>query len=161
MPQIRTAQLADLEALFALECACFPARERAQKEDLRARILLFSNHFYLLEHNGQLLGFINGMVSDEADLRDEMYHHAELHNENGAWQMIFGLDVYPQFWNRGYGSMLMRHMIGQSRIQGRQGLVLTCKKEKISYYERFGYQNESRSSSVHGGCVWYAMRLLL
>ena len=37
---------------------------------------------------GKLIAFVDGFVTDEADLTDEMYENASMHNENGAWQMI-------------------------------------------------------------------------
>ena len=40
------------------------------------------------------------------------------------------------------------------------GLVLTCKKELVEFYEQFGYVNEGLSKSVHGGVSWYDMRLI-
>ena len=35
----------------------------------------------------------------------------------------------------------------------------TCKEHLIPYYEKFGYRNCGVSESVHGGAVWYDMRL--
>ena len=29
----------------------------------------------------------------------------------------------------------------------------------VPYYSKFGFKNEGVSSSVHGGVVWYQMRL--
>ena len=54
---------------------------------------------------------------------------------------------------------LIRRAIDDAAVQGRKGLVLTCKEEKIHYYAKFGFVNEGVSSSVHGGAVWYQMRL--
>ena len=73
--------------------------------------------------------------------------------------MIFGVDTLPSYRRRGYAGILIRTMIRDARAQGRKGLVLTCLKEKIHYYERFGFVNEGISQSVHGGEVWYQMRL--
>ena len=36
---------------------------------------------------------VDGMVTDQADLTDEMYEKAAMHNEDGAWQMIFGVNM--------------------------------------------------------------------
>ena len=94
---IRTAQPGDLQAIAALEAACFPAAEAATPQALERRLEVFAAHFLLLlNEKGELVGFINGMVTDLPDLEDRMYEQAELHNEQGAWQMIFGLDVREQ-----------------------------------------------------------------
>ena len=41
----------------------------------------------------KLIAFVDGFVTDEADLTDEMYEKAAMHNEDGAWQMIFGVNM--------------------------------------------------------------------
>lgn len=157
---IRNATMQDLEALTAVEAACFPAAEAATGEDFAARLAVYPNHFWLLEdEEGTLLSFINGMVTDEPTLRDEMYENAALHQENGAWQMIFGVNTLPSYRRRGLAAQVMERVIADARAQGRKGCVLTCKDRLIHYYEKFGYRNEGVSQSVHGGVVWYDMRL--
>ena len=157
---IRTAVLSDLDALAAIEAACFPAAEAAGRESIARRLEAYPGHFWLLEIGaGEIAAFINGLVTDEPVLRDEMYENAALHNEAGAWQMIFGVDTLPQYRRRGFAAELMEHVIAQAKAQGRKGCVLTCKENLIHYYEKFGYQNEGISRSVHGGACWYDMRL--
>lgn len=41
--------------------------------------------FLALYEEGKLIAFVDGFVTDEPDLTDEMYAHASMHNENGAW----------------------------------------------------------------------------
>ena len=45
--------------------------------------------------DGTLIGFVNGMTTNEKDLADVMYEDVSLHDEHGDWQMIFGVDVAP------------------------------------------------------------------
>lgn len=157
---IRTATMDDLPALAAVEAACFPAAEAATAADFAARLAVYPNHFWLLEdEDGALVSFINGLVTDEPLLRDEMYADAALHNEQGAWQMIFGVNTMPQYRRRGCAARVMERVIADAKAQGRKGCVLTCKDKLIHYYEIFGFQNEGVSKSVHGGVVWYDMRL--
>ena len=157
--EIRTATMADLPRVAAVEAACFPAAEAATEADFAARLAVYPNHFWLLEQDGELISFINGMVSDEPDLRDEMYADASLHDEAGAWQMIFGVNTLPQYRRRGMAARVMERVIADAKAQGRKGCVLTCKDRLVHYYETFGFRNEGVSSSTHGGVVWYAMRL--
>lgn len=156
---IRTADMNDLAALAAVEAACFPAAEAATERDFAARLRVYPNHFWLLEDEGTLVSFINGPVTDEPTLRDEMYADAGFHNERGAWQMIFGVNTLPRYRRHGYAARVMERVISDAREQGRRGCVLTCKDKLIHYYETFGFQNEGVSKSVHGGVVWYDMRL--
>lgn len=156
---IRTADIADLKAVAAVEAACFPAAEAASEAEFAQRLAAYSNHFWLLEEDGQLISFIDGMVTDEPILRDEMYENAALHNESGAWQMIFGVNTLPAYRKQGCAGRLMERVIADARAQGRKGCVLTCKAALVHYYEKFGYINEGRSDSTHGGVEWYDMRL--
>ena len=156
---IRTADAADLAAIAAVEAACFPAAEAATEADFAARLAVYPNHFWLLEEDGTLISFIDGMVTDEPVLRDEMYENAALHNESGAWQMIFGVNTLPAYRKRGCAGRVMERVIADARTQGRKGCVLTCKAALVHYYEKFGYVNEGRSDSTHGGAEWYDMRL--
>ena len=106
-----------------------------------------------------MVGFVNGMVTDEPDLTDEMYENAKMHNENGAWQMIFGVNTIPEYRRQGCAEKVLRRVIDDARVQGRKGLVLTCKDKLLHYYGKLGFVNEGVSASVHGNVVWYQMRL--
>ena len=158
--EIRKGTLKDLEAIAAVEAACFPAAEAASKEEFAERIAAYGNHFWLLFKNGKLVSFVDGMVTDTPDLADEMYENAALHDENGAWQMIFGVNTLPEYRRNGYAGRLLRCAIDTARKQGRKGVVLTCKEKLIHYYSGFGFVNEGISTdSTHGNAVWYQMRL--
>ena len=157
---IRTAVLADLPAVTAVEAACFPAAEAATEADFAKRLAVYPNHFWLMEdNNGSLVCFVNGLVTDEPHLRDEMYADAGLHNENGAWQMIFGVNTLPAYRRQGLAEQVLRQVIEDAKAQGRKGCVLTCKEKLLHYYGKLGFVNEGVSQSTHGGVVWYEMRL--
>lgn len=156
---IRTASLQDLDAIAAVEAVCFPLAEAADKDSLRRRLTVYPEHFWLLWENDTLVGFVNGMVTQAPDLSDEMYDNADLHEETGPWQMIFGVDTIPAYRRRGCAALLLNRVISDARAQGRRGLVLTCKEALLHYYAKFGFVNEGISSSVHGNVRWYQMRL--
>ena len=88
-----------------------------------------------------------------------MYENPNLHNEKGNWQMIFGVNTLPEYRKRGYAEKLINELIFEAKSKGRKGVVLTCKDKLVSYYSKFGFENEGVSESVHGGAVWYEMRL--
>lgn len=75
---------------------------------------------------------------------DEMYEKGEMHNENGAWQMIFGVNTIPSCRKKGYAGELIKAAIEDARKQGRKGLVLTCKDKLIHYYAKFGFSKRRR-----------------
>lgn len=156
---IRTATIEDLEAVSAVEAECFPPAEAATKEEFEKRLTHYGKHFWLMFDGDKLIAFVDGFVTDEADLTDEMYEKAEMHDENGAWQMIFGVNTIPAYRKKGYAGELIKRAIADAREQGRKGLVLTCKDRLIPYYAKFGFVNEGVSESVHGNVVWNQMRL--
>ena len=157
--EIRKGTLKDLEAIAAVEAACFPAAEAATAEEFAGRLQQYGDHFWLLWEGERLLAFVDGFCTDWPDLTDEMYADAALHRENGAWQMIFGVNTIPACRRQGYAGQLLQQAIADARAQGRKGLVLTCKEALVHYYAKFGFVNEGVSGSTHGGVVWYQMRL--
>lgn len=155
--KIRQVEENDLEAVTAVEAACFPAAEAADRDAFERRIAVFPECFFVAEDEGRVIGFINGCATDERTIRDEMYHDSRLHKKDGAYQSIFGLDVLPEYQRRGIAARLMEFLIEDAVKKGRKGLILTCKEKLIPYYEKFGYVNCGVSQSTHGGAVWYDM----
>ena len=157
---IRKATMNDLDAISEVESECFPAAEAATKEEFKERLESYADHFLLMFDGEKLAAFIDGFVTDEPDLTDEMYENAAMHNESGKWQMIFGVNTLPEYRRRGLAGTLIREMIAEAKRQGRDGLVLTCKDRLVHYYAKFGFLNEGVSEkSTHGGAVWNQMRL--
>ena len=158
--EIRKGTLKDLEAIAAVEAACFPAAEAATAEEFAGRLQQYGDHFWLLWEGERLLAFVDGFCTDMPDLTDEMYADAALLDENGAWQMIFGVNTLPRCRRRGYAGLLLQKAIADARAQGRKGLVLTCKERLLPYYAQFGFRDEGVSDkSTHGNVVWHQMRL--
>lgn len=157
---IRKATMNDLDAISEVESECFPAAEAATKEEFRKRLESYADHFLLMFDGEKLAAFIDGFVTDEPDLTDQMYENAAMHSESGKWQMIFGVNTLPEYRRRGLAGALINEMIAEARRQGRDGLVLTCKDRLVHYYAKFGFLNEGVSGkSTHGGAVWNQMRL--
>ena len=154
---IRQVKPEDLDKVTEVEAVCFPAAEAATRESFAQRIATFPESFFVAEHNGTIIGFINGCATDERTIRDEMFEDSSLHNPEGCYQSIFGLDVIPEYQRQGIAAELMNHLIEDAKKKGRRGLILTCKDRLIHYYAKFGYQNLGVSASVHGGAVWYDM----
>lgn len=152
--KIRTATIADIDAIAKVESLCFPQAEAATREQIAERVKAYGNHFWLMLDEGMLIAFVDGMVTDEADLTDEMYEKADMHNEQGQWQMIFGVNTIPEYRRNGYAGELIKRAIADAKEQGRKGLVLTCKDKLVRYYAKFGFENEGVSESEHGNVVW-------
>ena len=156
---IRKGTIEDAEILSKVEATCFPPNEAATSKEIQERLDVYANHFLLLFEEDRLISFIDGFCTNQRDLTDEMYSDASMHDENGDWHMIFGLNTLPSYQRQGYAAKIMNAMIHMARQEKRKGLVLTCKDRLVPYYSKFGFKNEGVSSSVHGGVVWYQMRL--
>lgn len=158
--EIRTARKQDLREIAAVEEACFPASEAATEAEFEQRLAQYADHFWVMTDNGKIIAFVDGFVTNEPDLTDEMYEKASLHDENGAWQMIFGVNTLPEYRRHGYAGELIRRAIDDAKRQGRRGLVLTCKPKLVAYYAKFGFADEGvTEKSTHGNVIWHQMRL--
>ena len=157
---IRNGRISDVDELTAIEAECFPAAEAAERKSFEERLNYYADHFWILEDdNGKIISFVNGMVTDEEHLTDKMYENASMHNENGAWQMIFGVNTLLKYRKNGYAEAVLRNVISDAKEHGRKGLVLTCKEKLIHFYGKLGFVDEGVSDSEHGGVVWHEMRL--
>ena len=114
--EIRTATTGDLTEIAQIEAVCFPAAEAATPASFAQRLQYYADHFWLLLDGSVMVGFVNGMVTDEPDLRDEMYENAAMHHEDGAWQMIFGVNTIPAYRRRGCAERLLSHVIQEARL---------------------------------------------
>lgn len=157
--KIRQACIGDLDEVTKVEASCFPEAEAATRISLEKRIKTFSESFFVAEIDGKMIGFINGCIINGTVIYDELYENSALHNPDGNYQTIFGLDVISKYRNQGIAAQLMNYMIEVARAAGRKGVILTCKDRLIHYYEKFGYTNMGISKSVHGGAEWYDMIL--
>ena len=159
MLEIRNAGIKDLDRIYELETACFSPAEAATYEALKQRLEVFPNHFWLLERDGELVAMVNGMTTNNEKLEDRMYRDASLHNEDGKYQMMFGVETRPDQRRKGYASILMKEAIKDCRNDSRKGVILTCKEEHIPFYEKLGFVNKGVADSNHANEVWYLMEL--
>lgn len=159
--EIRHATKHDISAISEVEAKCFPPSEAASKKAFTGRVENYGNHFWLMYENDKLIAFVDGFVTDESDLTDEMFANAAMHNEDGAWQMIFGVNTLPEYRNNGYASELLRRAVDEAKEQGRKGVVLTCKDKLLPFYARLGFVDEGiTDKSTHGNAVWHQMRII-
>ena len=157
---IRYATLADLDAVAAVEAECFPAAEAATKAEFAERIQAYGSHFWLLFESGTLIAFVDGFVTNEPDLTDEMYAQLPCTTARSLADDLWGQHPACLPWAR------IRQLPAPPRpspmpgAQGRRGLVLTCKPELLAFYAALGFQDEGvTSKSTHGNVVWHQMRL--
>ena len=86
--KITYAEEKGIAAIAAAEAACFPPAEAATEQEFVERIKYYGNHFWLLYDADKLIAFVDGFVTDEPDLTDEMYENALYAQRKRCMQMI-------------------------------------------------------------------------
>ena len=160
MHTIRQASSEDVIRISEIEKRCFPETEAATLQSFQERFAIFPECFFVLESDGNIVGHINGCITDHPEISDELFENANLHKADGTFQTIFGLAIAPEFQHHGYASLLLQHYVDISRERGLHGVVLTCKEHLIEFYKTFGFQLKGTSSSTHGGAQWYDMLIV-
>ena len=71
--------------------------------------------------------------------------------------MLLGLDVLPEYRRQGLGRSLVFQYLQREREKGRHTVLLTCLKEKVKMYEKFGFMDQGIANSTWGGEEWHEM----
>ncbi|TDW25564.1 ribosomal protein S18 acetylase RimI-like enzyme [Breznakia blatticola] len=156
---IRYATLDDAQTLASIEASCFPKSEAANLHAIMMRLTTYEHCCFVLEVNNQIVSFISGMYTNTPCICDSMYDSSDMYQADGVYFAIFSVSTHPDFQGKHYASTLMNHVIATCKSQNRKGMILTCKKQLLSFYEQFGFNNQGISSSTHGDAVWYDMYL--
>lgn len=156
---IRQATADDVTKVAEIEEKCFPPAEAASLKSFFERFMAFPECFLVAEVDGKVVGHINGCVTDYPKLIDALYHNTSLHMPNGPWQTVFGIAVLPEYQHQGIARTLMEHFKEDAKKRGKAGILLTCKDEKIGFYESLGFTYDGVSGSAHGGAHWNDMIL--
>ena len=89
----RRADATDLDLITSIEATCFPAAEAATRDQFAERLAAYGDHFWILEADGKAVGFIDGMVTNQETISDDLFADASKHNPTGDWAAVFGLNV--------------------------------------------------------------------
>ncbi len=156
---IRHASAKDFERIVSMEAEAYPKEVADSRESIRERLTCCPDCFWILEEQGEICSFINGLTTGERELRDEMYRETTMYDPEGAWLMILSVVTDPKKRHHGCASSLMKALYADCRREGREGIVLACRQELLPFYESFGYRKEGVSDSRLGNIRWYQMRL--
>ena len=157
--EFRTIRPEEADEAAEMEQICFPPNEACTREHMIERIEAAPEVFLVAvdKESGKLAGFLNGIVTDEEEFRDEFFTDASLHNPDGRTVMLLGLDVLPEYRMQGLARELVYHYCRKERRNGRQRLVLTCLDNKVEMYKKFGFKDLGECASQWGGEKWHAM----
>lgn len=157
--EFRTIHEKEAEQAAQIEAICFPPNEACRPEIMKARVRIFPETFLVAVNRdtGEVVGFINGLATDESRLRDEFYTDPTLHNPNGSNVMILGVDVLPEYRKQGIAREMMSDYLRRECEKGRRSIILTCLEAKVEMYKKFGFTDCGESGSSWGGEKWHEM----
>ena len=157
--EFRTILKSEAEQAVTIEHICFPPNEACSRQAMLTRIENASEQFLVAvdKTTGKLVGFINGLSTYEDKFRDEFFTDISLYDPKGENVMILGLDVLPEYRNRGLAREIVRNFSIMEKEKGRKTLILTCLDEKVKMYEKLGFSDKGMADSTWGGEEWHEM----
>ena len=158
--ELRNIYSEEAEQAVRIEQICFPPNEACTEKMMRDRVTVAPELFLVAvdKATGKIAGFLNGLATDENVFRDEFFSDIRLYNPDGAYVMLLGLDVLPEYRGQGLAREIMRQYCQRERRKGRKQLILTCLDSKVEMYEKMGYQDLGIADSSWGGEQWHEMR---
>lgn len=101
--ELRQVSLNDAEEATAVEEVCFPPSEACTLPIMKERISRAADTFLTAidRETGKMVGFVNGLCTNESSLRDELFTDTSLHDSNGENVMICSVAVLPQYRRQG------------------------------------------------------------
>jgi len=158
--KIREVKTSDLDGCYNVEERCYTT-EGATKEKIKKRIEIFPEGFYIAEDKGVIIGIINGTSTDQEDLSDEELKGMSEFSKEGKNIVILSVAVLSEYQGKGIARLLLGKLIKKCKELKKVKILLTCKKELITFYEKFGFIYLQKSELTHGGIEWHEMELIL
>lgn len=154
---IRPARLKDMEAIYGIERQTFPPQEMARPDTYPYRLQHYPDYFFVYEQDNKVVAFLVGRPVKGEGIQDEMYCN-EPYPEGQTFALL-SVATDPAYQGRGFASQLVEFTIGYVQSLGASNIILACKEEKMSFYEKFGFYKMAVSQSAHGNAVWYDMKI--
>ena len=149
----------DLDACHEIESLCY-GEEGATREKIQSRIEAYPEGFYVLRgEEGRVIGFVNGVCTDDMNISDEGLKDLTNHVSDGKNLVMLSVAIHPTFQKQGYSSILMNKYIEYIKALDKEKILLMCVMDLITYYDNFGFCYMKKSDSKHGGLDWHEMCL--
>jgi GNAT superfamily N-acetyltransferase len=155
--QIQT--LDEVQKAHALEMMCYIPEAAASLAAFHLRKEMFPGYFLLAFNNEDIVGIVNCIRTNEADLSNEALKQTSDYDKDGSYLCVLTLAVNPVFRGLNIGHELIARIIQQAWHDELYAVVLMCERHLIRFYEKLGFQYVKPSSSSHGGIKWHEMRL--
>ncbi|MDO4943499.1 MAG: GNAT family N-acetyltransferase [Lachnospiraceae bacterium] len=143
-----------------IEQICFPPEEACTDAMMRERTIKVPDLFLVAvdRESGKIAGFLNGIATNEDSFRDEFFADAQLHDPNGSYVMLLGLDVLPEYRGKGLAREIVSRYLKREHERGRKEVILTCLDAKVAMYQKMGFCDNGIANSSWGGEQWHEMR---
>lgn len=153
----------EVDQVAAIEQICFPPNEACSETMMKERVAMAPDLFLVAvdRETKRIAGFLNGLSTNEHSFRDEFFTNAELHDPAGKNIMLLGLDVLPEYRGQGFAKEIMFQYLRRESERGREMVILTCLKSKVTMYEKMGFYNHRIADSSWGAEQWYEMNYRL
>ena len=149
----------DAEAVIEIEQICFPPHEACTPKSMKERVENAPECFQVLVDvkEKRVVGFINGVATDEEKFQDKFFTDISEHNPEGKYVMICGVDVLPEYEGRGLAGLMMNGYKESMKRLGKQKLILTNLQRLTHFYEKMGFVDLGIADSSWGGEEWHEM----
>lgn len=153
----------EAEQAVAIETECFPPHEACKPEIMRARVAIAPERFLVAvdRESGRIAGFIDGLATNDAHLRDAIYIDPSLHDPAGRNVMILGVNVLPAYRRQGLAREMVAQFLRREQERGTERVILTCLAHRVEMYEGFGFRTIGDSDSTWGDEQWIEMDVRL
>ena len=110
---IRQAQMADLDAIYAIELENFSPEEAISREILAKHIETIPSTFLVAEKNGKILGYLEGPVRPERYLKDISFTEdiEDYSYLAGGFISVTSLSISKEAQGLGVGKALLKVMM--------------------------------------------------
>ncbi len=151
--EFRNIREDEADQAVAIEHICFPPNEACSEKHMKERIAKVPELFLVAvdKSNGRLVGFLNGIATNECVFRDDFFVNTDLYNAEGSNIMLLGLDVLPEYRMQGLARELVNKYAERESKNNRKLLILTCLKSKVDMYKKMGFRDLGISDSTWGG----------
>ncbi|KAA0158381.1 hypothetical protein FNF31_05451 [Cafeteria roenbergensis] len=157
----RLACLAELDDLFSLEEASYPADEMASRAKLELRLTVAGDFFFVMREaaphgsHGPVVGYVCGTLA-KALTEESMAEH----DPEGRLLCIHSVVVAPRWRRRGVAAWMVRQYCSRVAQMQRQvdAFALLSKEPNAPLYERCGFESLGDSGVDHGADMWLLMR---
>lgn len=155
----RNIKLEEIEQVVEIEQICFPPHEACSRKNMVDRVQAACDYFLVAldPETNKIVGFLNGIATNETRFQDEFFTDANLHDSSGENIMLCGLDVLPEYRGKGLARELVRQYVLQQQFGNKKSLYLTCLEKKVSMYEKFGFIDNGIADSTWGNEEWHEM----